>query len=1019
MTSKIFDTSAWDPIGSFVLNDQVRLDASYGGLNLNWSPNINNYGVQIDPNTIQFDDVVLDLSSYKQDFSELDMMRLYLEGTGINDTVVLSNLAETPKFNTIWRFSPGNDIVETDESAGLIINFDNWISNFVEDEPNYISGVSYNVQWTTDHYAIDIFSNENKIGITNVYGPVHDLDISSDTTLTLSDEGEDVEYISGKANVTMGAGTDVIQLTFEQESTSADQLIIKGFSTTDLIEVSYDLSSENAEDILTKYQLSEIVKLRHDNLKSETYIDFQTPFGLIENYLVFDSLVYLSSLYTTDNNEFEIRLSDSEEDSNLITPDFLGTNTSAILDNWLSVHGESLAQASDGTGTLSMMQTVHGAVALLSDESILAVGDVDVDDVNSSGEVYWDIWFNSLGSGVGGWNRETGTQDVLSLTENGVQFTLDKHKDNTEFNELLLRFAPPEDVDLTGTVAENFDFPGVAYIQSEIWYNDFDGDGEYSTYDRAKFIPSDDTGESDWDNKVSVEDRNGQLIMKDADYNDIGISWVSNELMGDNTIIGTDGDDFASTTEVFDFSALAITTTITDRFGNAMTSAEAQAYEDSVNEITATSTTGNVTVFETASGSDLLIDAAMAIDTASDKAIGAFDALQALRLAVGLDKSDGTSEWHDYIAADINKDGRVGADDALNILKFAVGLTDGPSADWVFVDGDADYSAIDRKNTDYDEGILISDVMTDLSINMTGILVGDVDGSYNVGSVTDANDAPTVANAISDQTIAEDSALSFQFASDVFSDVDAGDSLTYAATLADGSTLPSWLSFDASSRTFSGTPSNGDVGAIDVKVTATDGSSAPATDTFTLTVTNTNDAPTVANAISDQTIAEDSALSFQFASDVFSDVDAGDSLTYAATLADGSTLPSWLSFDASSRTFSGTPSNGDVGAIDVKVTATDGSSAPATDTFTLTVTNTNDAPTVANAISDQTIAEDSALSFQFASDVFSDVDAGDSLTYTATLADGNTLPSWLSFDASSRTFSGTPSNGMLVPLMSK
>jgi len=43
---------------------------------------------------------------------------------------------------------------------------------------------------------------------------------------------------------------------------------------------------------------------------------------------------------------------------------------------------------------------------------------------------------------------------------------------------------------------------------------------------------------------------------------------------------------------------------------------------------------------------------------------------------------------------------------------------------------DADYSAIDRKNTDCDEGILISDVMTDLSINMTGILVGDVDGSY-------------------------------------------------------------------------------------------------------------------------------------------------------------------------------------------------------------------------------------------------------------------------------------------------
>ena len=150
----------------------------------------------------------------------------------------------------------------------------------------------------------------------------------------------------------------------------------------------------------------------------------------------------------------------------------------------------------------------------------------------------------------------------------------------------------------------------------------------------------------------------------------------------------------------------------------------------SVDKITATSTTDNVTVFDVANTSDILVGADMDIDSASDKAIGAFDALQALRLAVGLDKSDGTSEWHDYIAADINKDGRVEPDDALNILKFAVGLTDGPSADWVFVDADADYFDIERKNTDYEEGVMLDDIMTDMSINMTGILVGDVDGSY-------------------------------------------------------------------------------------------------------------------------------------------------------------------------------------------------------------------------------------------------------------------------------------------------
>ncbi len=41
-----------------------------------------------------------------------------------------------------------------------------------------------------------------------------------------------------------------------------------------------------------------------------------------------------------------------------------------------------------------------------------------------------------------------------------------------------------------------------------------------------------------------------------------------------------------------------------------------------------------------------------------------------------------------------------------------------------------------------------------------------------------------------------------------------------------------------------------------------------------------------------------------------------------------------------------------------------------------------------------------------ASNTFSDVDVGDTLTYSATLADGTPLPSWLSFDAATQTFSG-------------
>ena len=44
------------------------------------------------------------------------------------------------------------------------------------------------------------------------------------------------------------------------------------------------------------------------------------------------------------------------------------------------------------------------------------------------------------------------------------------------------------------------------------------------------------------------------------------------------------------------------------------------------------------------------------------------------------------------------------------------------------------------------------------------------------------------------------------------------------------------------------------------------------------------------------------------------------------------------------QTFSGTPLNDDVGALTIRVTATDTAGATATQDFTVTVANTNDAP---------------------------------------------------------------------------
>jgi VCBS repeat-containing protein len=130
--------------------------------------------------------------------------------------------------------------------------------------------------------------------------------------------------------------------------------------------------------------------------------------------------------------------------------------------------------------------------------------------------------------------------------------------------------------------------------------------------------------------------------------------------------------------------------------------------------------------------------------------------------------------------------------------------------------------------------------------------------------------------------------------------------------------------------------------------TATDGIAGVAS-SLDVTLSGANDAPILVTPLADQDLTFNKAFSFKVPANSFIDPDQGDTLTYSATLADGSALPSWLKFDAATGTFSGsTPKQ--VGSIDVRVTATDqvkatGSTAgslSASDVFRLSVSHGNE-----------------------------------------------------------------------------
>ena len=178
--------------------------------------------------------------------------------------------------------------------------------------------------------------------------------------------------------------------------------------------------------------------------------------------------------------------------------------------------------------------------------------------------------------------------------------------------------------------------------------------------------------------------------------------------------------------------------------------------------------------------------------------------------------------------------------------------------------------------------------------------------------------APNTPPSASDGTVTtnEDTARTFAAADFNFLDTDPGDTLESVEII----TLPA---SGTGTLALSGTPvtagqeiAEADIGTLTYTPPAnangagyasftfgvSDGEIVSPAYTMTITVTAVNDAPTVATAIPDRSATAGTAFSYAFPANTFSDADTGDMLSYAATQADGATLPTWLTFAAGTRT---------------------------------------------------------------------------------------------------------------------
>ena len=167
---------------------------------------------------------------------------------------------------------------------------------------------------------------------------------------------------------------------------------------------------------------------------------------------------------------------------------------------------------------------------------------------------------------------------------------------------------------------------------------------------------------------------------------------------------------------------------IADRSGTAMTGVtlHATAADGTIDEVGQSDAGGQV-MFAPAATGEIRLTGSKPYVPEEDGNITALDALNVLRLAVGVTPSWGSAAPMDFVAADINQDGRVTALDALEVLRAAVGVQTANQPRWFFMDSDADLSHIDRNNTLVDEGIRFDPMTPHMSgLSMTGVLLGNM-----------------------------------------------------------------------------------------------------------------------------------------------------------------------------------------------------------------------------------------------------------------------------------------------------
>ena len=310
---------------------------------------------------------------------------------------------------------------------------------------------------------------------------------------------------------------------------------------------------------------------------------------------------------------------------------------------------------------------------------------------------------------------------------------------------------------------------------------------------------------------------------------------------------------------------------------------------------------------------------------------------------------------------------------------------------------DSDNDVLDYTLTTHPTGMIIdhsTGVITwlptndQVGINIAIVRVSDGNGGIDTQNFTitvlNVNDAPIITSKPL-LTATED--VKYNYDVEAY-DIDVGDTLTYNLI-----SSPSDMTIHTSMGLITWVPTNDHVGVNFVSVKVIDKFGGTANQSFTITVTNTNDPPVITSTPVTSAI-EDTLYIYEVQA---SDIDpTKDILIFSLT-----NFPAGMEINPKNGLITWVPTNDQVGLINVVVIVSDGNGGEDSQVFKINVTNVNDPPIIITTPVTSAMEDD-----QYTYDVDAqDVDINDVLTYNL-----EKYPNGMVIDSNTGLITWTPTN---------